>query len=164
MKSDECLCFVWQEYTCLNLHSWKWTTVWSHLCGKTSIPQHYVTLLHPERNNSTKNIKYVITVTFPRSKPWMTFLRGTQQKIFSRILILLIKGVHPKMKMLSSLNPQVFQICMSFFLLPSKKEDILNNVGNQNILFKVSSFLQYIQPVFFSTEETNSYRFATAQG
>lgn len=40
---------VSQESTCPNLHGWKWTTVWSRLCGTTQDA-----LLHPYSYNSSK--------------------------------------------------------------------------------------------------------------
>jgi len=40
----------------------------------------------------------------------------------------------------------LFQTCIGFFLLLNTKEDILNNVGKQRVIF------------FFPTMEVNGYR------
>ncbi len=45
--------------------------------------------------------------------------------------VIMFLMVYPKMKIVNLLtHPEVFQTCMSLFLLLNTKEDILKNVGN----------------------------------
>ncbi len=79
VKSDEYLCFcrlVSQEYICPNLHSWKLTTVWSHLCGNT-----FICYIHKGTVLPKMKICYHLL------KPCVTFFCGLQQEKFSRLLM-----------------------------------------------------------------------------
>jgi len=95
--------------------------------------------------------------------------KGVNGMVMAEASTVSTRLLHPKMKILSSFTHQLFQTCMSFFLLLNTKEDILElnsclapltSIVEKKWKSMVPIVLQKIFP-WCSAEERNSYRVAT---
>jgi len=63
----------------------------------------------------------------------MMGFKGVNGMVMAEASTVSTRLLHPKMKILSSFTHQLFQTCMSFFLLLNTKEDILKKFGTKQL-------------------------------